>query len=93
MSQPDIRIKRSGRGVVKKKVLELMLTLDESREYSFTELVRYFVKNGVSPSTAIYYAEYFPETGALMKTETGRYRVNKDSVRRMLEELTGKSSP
>ncbi|ADJ54278.1 hypothetical protein HAV2_gp15 [Hyperthermophilic Archaeal Virus 2] len=93
MSQPRIRIKRSAHGVVKKKVLELLLTLDESQEYPFTELVRYFIKNEISPSTAIYYAKYFPEIGVLSKTETGRYRVNKELARKMLEELTGKSSP
>ena len=87
----SIRIRKSPHGTVKKRVLELLLALDENEEYLFTWLIRYLVKNGVSLASAMYYIKYFPEMDVLLRTETGGYRVNKELIKKMLEELTGSS--
>jgi len=77
-------------GAVKKRILELLLALDENEEYPFTWLVRYLVQNGVSPSTAIYYIRYLPEMNVLLRTTEG-YRINKEIARKMLDEPAGSS--
>ncbi len=81
-----VKIKRSPPGVAKSKILHLLLELEDDEVYSYAELVRYLVRNGISPSTAHYYIKYLPETGLLEKTEIG-YRVNKEAIRKLLEEL------
>lgn len=87
----DSKIRRSPYGSIKRRILQLLLELDESQEYQFAELVRYLIKNDISLNTAAHYIKFLPETGALQKTERGTYKVDKKLVRKMLEELTGSS--
>ncbi len=75
------------RGLKKRLVLELLLKLDENSEYSYMELLRYLIRNGVSISAAEYYMRFLPFTGALERLDRGVYRINKEVIRRMLEEL------
>jgi butyrate kinase len=81
------QIRPPRRGLKKRLVLELLLKLDESREYSYMELLRYLIGNGVSISAAEYYMRFLPFTGALERIDRGVYRINKKVIKKMLEEL------
>lgn len=83
----QIRAPRRPYGGAKRLVLELLLKLDEKREYSYMELMRYLIRNGVPISSAEYYMKFLPDMGALEKVERGIYRVNKGAIKRMLGEL------
>ena len=87
----QIRAPRRPRGKAKRLVLELLLKLDENNEYSYMELMRYLIRNGVPIPAAEYYMKFLPDMGALERIERGIYRVNKEQVKKMLEELTGSS--
>jgi hypothetical protein len=82
-----VKIKRTPPGVAKSLVLHLLLELEDTEEYSYSDLVGYLVRNGVSLPTAIYYVNYFSGTGVLEKIERGVYRVNKEEIKKLLEEL------
>jgi len=73
----------------KKLVLELLLKLDEKNEYSYMELMGYLIRNGVPVSAAEYYMRFLPLTSALERIDRGIYRVNKEQIKKMLEELNG----
>jgi DNA-binding transcriptional ArsR family regulator len=78
---------RAPRRSAKRLILELLLKLDEKREYSYMELMRYFIRNGVPISAAEYYMKYLPDMGALERVERGVYRLNKKVIKKLLEEL------
>jgi hypothetical protein len=83
------QIRAPRRGLKRRIVLELLLQLDEDREYSYMELLRYLIRNGVPISTAEYYMRFLPLAGALERLDRGVYKVNKEVLRRMLKELGG----
>lgn len=87
----QIRAPRRPRGKAKRLVFELLLKLDEKREYSYIELLGYLIRNGVPASAAEYYMRLLPLTSALERIDRGIYRVNKELIKKMLEEL--ESSP
>jgi len=87
LSVKSIRIKRSPPGVAKSKILHLLLELEDDEVYSYADLVTYLVRNGVAAATAIYYINFFSAAGLLKKIEKGAYKVNKEAIRKMLEEL------
>jgi DNA-binding transcriptional ArsR family regulator len=82
-----VKIKRMPPGVAKSKILHLLLELEDTEEYSYSDLVRYLVRNGIPAPTAEYYVKYFSEIGVLEKIMRGVYRVNKEAIRKLLEEL------
>jgi butyrate kinase len=82
-----VKIKRSPPGVAKSKILHLLLELEDDEVYSYADLVTYLVRNGVAAATAIYYINFFSATGLLEKIEKGVYRVNKEAIKKLLEEL------
>jgi len=82
-----VKIKRMPPGAAKSKILRLLLELEDTEEYSYSDLVRYLVRNGVPIPTAEYYVKYLSEVEALVKIARGVYRVNKEAIRRLLEEL------
>jgi DNA-binding transcriptional ArsR family regulator len=82
-----VKIKRMPPGVAKSKILRLLLELEDAEEYSYADLVRYLVRNGVPIPTAEYYVKYFSETEILVKIARGVYRVNKEAIKKLLEEL------
>jgi hypothetical protein len=82
-----VKIKRMPHGVAKSKVLHLLLELEDTEEYSYADLVRYLVRNGIPVSTAEYYVKYLPDIGVLERVERGVYRVNKEAIKKLLEEL------
>jgi hypothetical protein len=83
----QIRARRRPYGSAKRIVLQLLLKLDENTEYSYMELMRYLIRNGVPVSTAEYYMKFLPNIGVLEKVERGVYRVNKEAIKKLLEEL------
>jgi DNA-binding transcriptional ArsR family regulator len=87
LSIKPVKIKRVPHGVAKSKVLHLLFELEDAEEYSYTDLVRYLVRNGIPVSTAEYYVKYLPDIGVLEKVERGVYRVNKEAIKKLLEEL------
>ena len=70
------------------RALRKLLELDESRSYRYSEIVGVLVEEGLSSSYAVSLllelANYYK---ALTRVDYGRYKINKDRIRELLEKM------
>ena len=75
-------------GRKKVRALRKLLELNENKSYKYSEIVGVLVEEGLSSSYAVSLllelANYYK---ALTRVDYGRYKINKDRIRELLEKM------